>query len=320
MARTYIDYDFLIKDVLDAIIHKFEYPLDYEALIKYFLDLKYGDIKVIDTIVHGEDMYINPNCHDRIDSILERLKIFYEESKSDFESATNEKLDEEDLEFYHNEMLKWEQIINILKMINTTKFSTPKFNDYLFVALPRKEGCSLDDSDCFGTSDMQNALNNLENMEKLIASSMDLKNMVVTRQKATGLHKVGSHTMYKNVGNNQRILFKQCENNENVFFVLVVNCNVHGNDQKDDARNRKYDELTEELKDFLDNYRKDGKVVFSKDDLKKLVENYISYKQSLASKIMKNKSDIKLTSLNKLVKKIVESIKNKEKNSGDIFE
>jgi len=315
----YIDYDFLMKDIIDAVINMFDYPLDYEELSRYFLDLKYGDISVIDTIMHGSDMYISASSRDRIDSIIEKCRIFLEESKNDYEAAKAEQLSEEELEFFKNESLKWEQIIQILQTMKTAKFSSPSLDKFVFVALPRKDGCSLDDSEYYGTDDIQCTLRNLESMEGLIAASMDLKGMIVTRKKGTGLHKAGDHTMYKNIGNNQRILFKQCENNENVFFVLVVNCNVHGNDQKDDAREKQYDELTSELGDFLDDFRKDGKVILSEEDLRRLADQYQLYKQSLVRRIARGKTDAKLEALNKLVARLVKEVKNKNMNGGDIY-
>ena len=319
MNEIYIDYDFLMKDIIDAVINMFDYPLDYEELSRYFLDLKYGEISVIDTIMHGNDMYISASSKDRIDSIIEKCKLFLEISKDDYEAAKKEQLSEEELEFFKNESLKWEQIIQILQTMKTAKFSNPSLDRFVFVTLPRKEGCSLDDSIYYGTDDIQCTLRNLESMEGLIASSMDLKGMVVTRKQRTGLHKAGEHTMYKNIGNNQRILFKQCEGNENVFFVLVVSCNVHGNDQKDDAREKQYDELTSELGKFLDGYRKDGRVVLSEDDLRKLADQYQLYKQSLVRRIARGKTDAKLEALNKLVARLVKEVKNKNMNGGDMY-
>ncbi len=319
MNDLYIDYDFLMKDIIDAVINMFDYPLDYGELSRYFLDLKYGETSVIDTVMHGSEMYVSIDSKGRIDNIIEKCKMFLTESRNDYEAAKAEQLSEEELEFFKNESLKWEQIIQILSTMKTDKFTIPSLDKYTFVVLPRKKGCSLDDSLYDGTDDIQNTLRNLESMEGLIIASMDSKGMIVTRKRGTGLHKAGDHTMYKNVGNNQRILFKQCENNENVFFVLVVSCNVHGNDQKDDARENQYDDLTSELGKFLDGFREDGRVILSEEDLRRLNDQYQLYKQSLVRRIARDKSDAKLEALNKLVARIVKDVKNKNMNGGDIY-
>ena len=110
--------------------------------------------------------------------------------------------------------------------------------------------------------------------------------------------------MYKNVGNNQRILFKQCEDNPNIFFVLVVSCGVHGNDQKDDARENQYDSLTSELERYFEQHRVNGRVVFSKQELDLLKSSYEGYKASLARKIAKGKNDPKIKALERLAERI----------------
>ncbi len=304
MDGMYINYSYLVKNISDSIINRFDYPLDYGELSNYFLSLTYGDKLVINTVSQGDELYISPSSIEVIDNIIDACMDIYLDNKEELEITLRESNDPEEIEIFKEEVLKWEQLINVLKVMKSSKLSVPQPEKYTFVALPRGKGSTLDDSVYNVSDDIQATLRNMDSLEGLVSASMGTKNMIITRKKGTGLHKAGKHLMYKNVGNNQRILFKQCEDNPNVFFVLVVSCGVHGNDQKDDARENQYDSLTSELERYFDQHRVNGRVVISSQELNRLRNCYEDYKVSLARQIARNKKDTKIQSLERLVSKI----------------
>ncbi len=304
MDGMYINYSYLVKNISDSIINRFDYPLDYSELSNYFLGLTYGDKLVINTVSQGDELYISPSSIEVIDNIIDACMEIYLYNKEELEITLRESNDPEEIEIFKEEVLKWEQLINVLKTMKSSKLSPPQPEKYTFVALPRGKGSTLDDSVYYVPDDVQATLRNLDSLEGLVSASMGTKNMIITRKKGTGLHKAGKHLMYKNVGNNQRILFKQCEDNPNIFFVLVVSCGVHGNDQKDDARENQYDSLTSELERYFEQHRVNGRVVFSKQELDLLKSSYEGYKASLARKIAKGKNDPKIKALERLAERI----------------
>ena len=304
MDGMYINYSYLVKNISDSIINRFDYPLDYSELSNYFLGLTYGDKLVINTVSQGDELYISPSSIEVIDNIIDSCMEIYLYNKEELEITLRESNDPEEIEIFKEEVLKWEQLINVLKTMKSSKLSPPQPEKYTFVALPRGKGSTLDDSVYYVPDDIQATLRNLDSLEGLVSASMGTKNMIITRKKGTGLHKAGKHLMYKNVGNNQRILFKQCEDNPTIFFVLVVSCGVHGNDQKDDARENQYDSLTSELERYFEQHRVKGRVVFSKQELDLLKSSYEGYKASLARKIAKGKNDPKIKALERLAERI----------------
>lgn len=320
MSEYYIDYDFLMKTIIDDIINKFDYPLDYDEISQYILSLSYGEKRVIDVVENDNKCYIDSNSYEIINTIIEKCNVLLECSREDYEVLMQEIVDEDEKEFFYNEILKWEQLINLLTVMKSSEFALPKSGKYTFVALPVGKGCSLDNSIYDDHSDIQATLSNLDYMEKTISSSMDNKGTIITRQRGNGLHKAGKHCMYKDVGSNQRILFKQCRDNPNVFFVLTVSCNVHGSGAEDKAREKQYDGLTEDLDQYLDSISTDGKVVIKDDTLIKLSNLYDGYKVSLANRIRSSKKSKKIDKLKELALRISKKIKENEMKVGESYD
>lgn len=330
MVDYYVDYDFLMKVIIDKIINDNDYPLDYDLVSNFLLQLDYGNKRIIDTIQKGNSCYISSSSKKMLDTLIDRCNNLYESSRDDFEIVVNDPdVTDEERTFFHEEILKWGQLINILSTMKENEFQPPKLGKYTFVALPRKDkkgniiGCSLDDSNLFDGNIINATLCNLNNMESLITGSMDSRGTLVTRQNGSGLHKAGKHYMYKNRENQQRILFKQCKDNPNVFFILVVSAGkeVHGNSLADDARSDQYDALISEMDDYLDNYtNKDGIVTFSEEQLTKLSDQYEDYKASLASKIVKGKKSGTINVLADLANRISAKAKENEMKVGDYYE
>ena len=330
MDDSYIDYDFLMKVIVDKVINDNDYPLDFDLISNYLLELDYGNRKIIDTVQKGDKCYISSKSQNILDTLIERCNELYKSSKEDFEQVVDDpEITEEERVFFHEEILKWEQLINILSTMKEKEFSPPKLGKYVFVALPRtdKKGsgisCSLDDSNLFDGNVINSTLGNLSNMESLITGCMDSKGIIVTRQKGSGLHRVDNHVMYKNVVNNQRILFKQCKDNMNVFFILVVNAGreVHGNGLADDARMTQYNDLTKELNKYLDRFtNKDGVVEFTEEQLTELADLYDNYKASLANRSIKDKSSSTVNALFDLANRISKKAKEKEMKAGGQYE
>ena len=319
MNNYYIDYTFLASIINDKIINEFNYPLDYDIISNYILTLTYGEKRVIDLVKKGEDYFISPTSKETIDNLIEIFETLNEENKDFYSLAFEDKdVSEEEKEAFHEEVLKMEQLINVLQTMKNKEFAPPKLGEYVFAALPVDDGCSLEESVYNDNNDVQSAISNLETMEGLVEASMNFRGMIQTKQHGSGLHKAGKHVMYKNTGNNQRILFKQCKDNPNVFFVLVINCGAHANKLDDDRREEQYDRLTGSLETYLGTLSVDGKVVLTKKKLTELSKLYENYKFSLANKFVRGKDNSTINALKKLAKKI--SNKAKEMKVGDKHE
>lgn len=274
--------DAYFEQLLEGFLAKSD-KIQYQDLVNFFLKEK-DSFVIIKTKEYDDILYVSEDSEKIVDQFIGLCKREIEKLGQMIE---NEK-QEEYLSSYKKELLNLQKTVLFLKamkrdILNYRNQSSKGDSDSIsFIALPIKTSCSLDVSDLETADDIRFAFDNLKKMENLIVKSMENNGYIKTTKTGTGIHNDQGHLMYKNISNQQRILFKQCKNNPKVICVLIIHCHVHQNNDTDKARYKSYEDLEQELSDYLDaNYKKGGKVTFDKKSLDTLKRLYKNYKEGL---------------------------------------